>query len=190
MQGISKSEIEKEISGKGNFVKINYLTRFLKESGSMDVKKFIFLKLAEVYESIGMLKDAAKNYGNAGMISMRFSEKIRCFVKEAEIYIKAGDYEMADKAMRKAMGEANSLEKKEIRKTIMDFYREQATKYENGLKRAHASKIYEKLLRMNIGNREKREIREKLMKLYDKLNRRKDYLLLKKRLHGQNQESF
>lgn len=184
MQGISKSEIEKEISGKGDFVQIDYLTKFLKDSKSMDVKKFIFLKLAELYGNINMLKDSAKNYGNAAMVSIPFSEKIKYFVKEAETYIKADEYEMADKAMRKAIGEANSQEKKEIYKTVLNFYRRQAEKYENDLKRAHAVKIYEKLLQMNIRNSEKREIREKLLNLYDKLNKRKDYLMLKKRLYN------
>ncbi|MEX0921088.1 MAG: hypothetical protein WDZ62_02380 [Candidatus Pacearchaeota archaeon] len=182
MEVISKSQIEKEISGKGEFIKIDYLTRFLKKSTSIDVKKFIFLKLAESHEKIGMLKDAAKNYGNAGMVSIPFSQKINYFVKEAKTYIKVGDYESADNALKKALREANSKEKNELYLSIKDFYKKQAEKYEEELKRRHAVKIYEKLLYMKLDDSEKEEIMKKLLDLYDRLNQRKEYLSLKKRL--------
>lgn len=48
--GISKSEIEEELQRKGDFVQIDYLTRFLESRISRDVKRFIYLKLAELYE--------------------------------------------------------------------------------------------------------------------------------------------
>lgn len=186
MERISKSQIENDIEGKGNFVKIDYLTRFLKESSSTDIKKFIFLKLAETYENAGMTKESAKNYGNAGMASITFSDKMKYFVKEAETYIKAGDLELAEKAMRKAMSEANSVEKREIYLTVKDFLKKQAELYEKALKRGNAAKIYEKLLQMKVDEGEKKEFMEKLADLYDKLNRRKEYLALKEKLVGKS----
>ena len=180
--GMIKSEIEGELAGKGDFIQIDYLTRFLKEPLTMDMKKFVFLKLAELYEKISMLKEAAKNYDNAAMISILFSEKINHYMKEAELYIKADDFEKSDRAMKKAMSQANSTEKNEIYITVKDFYKRQAEIYEKNLKRAHAARFYEKLLEMKISDSERKEIREKLLEIYDKLGKRKEYLVLKKGL--------
>ena len=47
-RNMSKSEIEKEIEGKGDFVQIDYLTKLLKEKLPIDIKKFICLRLAEI----------------------------------------------------------------------------------------------------------------------------------------------
>jgi len=180
--GMTKSEIEEELADKGDFVQIDYLTNFLKENLTRDMKKFVFVKLAELYEKTGMLKEAAKNHNDAALISIPFSEKINHFVKEAELYIKAGDFEKADEAMKKAMSQANSVEKGEIYFTIKEFYKKEAEAYERDLKRAHAARVYEKLLEMKISDSERKEIREKLMDIYDRLGKTKEFLILKKEL--------
>ena len=177
-----KSEIEEELAGKGDFVKIDYLTQFLKEPLSTDIKKFVFIKLAELYEKIGMLEEAAKNYNNASIISIPFSEKMKYFVKEAELYIRAGNFGKADEAMKKAMSQANSIEKNDIYFSIKEFYKQEAEAYERKLKRVNAARIYEKLLEMKISESEKKAIKERLLDIYDKLGKRKEYLVLKKGL--------
>ncbi len=179
---MTKSEVEKELADKGDFVQIDYLTNFLKESMTRDMKKFVFIKLAELYEKTGMLKEAAKNHSDAALISIPFAEKINHYVKEAELYIKTGDFEKAEEARKKAMSEANSAEKDEIYLTIKDFYKKEAETYERGLKRAHAARFYEKLLEMRISDSERKEIKEKLMDIYEKLGKTKEYLILKKGL--------
>ncbi|HUW43803.1 MAG TPA: hypothetical protein VMV95_02500 [Bacillota bacterium] len=180
--GMTKSEIEGELAGKGDFVQIDSLTNFLNEPLSMGIKKFVFLKLAELYEKTSMLKEAAKNYNNAAMVSIPFSEKMKYFVKEAELYISAGDFEKAEGAQKKAISEANSIEREEIYFTIKEFYKKEAETYEKNLKRAHAARVYEKLLEIRISDLERKEIREKLMGIYDKLGKTKEYLILKKGL--------
>lgn len=178
---MTKSEIEKELAGKGDYVQIDYLTRFLKEPLSMDMKKFVYLKLGDIYEKINMLKDAAKNYDRAGMISITFAEKIRHFMKGAEVCIRAADFEKAEEAMKKAMVEANSVQKKEIYLTIKNLYKQQAEAFEKNSKKIHAVKAYEKLLEMRLSEGERKELKEKLLDLYEKLGRRKEYFLLKSR---------
>ena len=179
---MTKSEIGGKLADKGDFVQIDYLTNFLREPLSMDMKKFVFLKLAELYEKTSMLKEAAKNYNGAAMVSILFSEKVKHFVKEAELYIRAGDFEKADEARKKAMSEANSAEKGEIYFTIKNFYKKEAETYEKNLKKAHAARVYERLLEMKISDSERKEIREKLMDIYDRLGKTKEYLILKKGL--------
>ena len=179
--GMQKHEIEQELEGRGSFIQIDHLNQFLKEPLTMDMKKFVYLKLAGLYEKISMLTEAAKIYDNIGMISIAFTEKIKHFVKEAELYIKTGSFDRADEAMRKAMNQANSIEKENVYSSIKDFYKKQAEVYEKELKRNHAVAIYEKLLEMKISDMERREIKERLLELYEKLGKRKEYLFLEKR---------
>ena len=47
---MSKSEIEEVLNGKGDYVQMDYLAKFLEKPLSMDMKKFIYLKLANLYE--------------------------------------------------------------------------------------------------------------------------------------------
>jgi tetratricopeptide (TPR) repeat protein len=116
------------------------------------------------------------------MISIPFAEKIKYFVKEGELCIKAGNFQRADEAMKKAMAEANAIEKNDIYFTMKNFYKQQAETYERNLKRANAARVYEKLLEMKITDAERKEIKEKLLVIYDKLGKVKEYLILKKGL--------
>lgn len=168
---ISKSEIEKEIERKGDFVQIDYLTRLSKEKLPIDIKKFVCLKLAEIYERKFMLNDAAKMFDSIALVSVAFSEKIKNYVKEAELHIRAGDFDRSDESMKKAMNQANTIEKQDIYFTIKDFYKKQAERYEKEMKRAHAARIYEKLLEMNISDFEREDIKKKLLELYEKLGK-------------------
>ncbi|MBW6442561.1 hypothetical protein K0A97_02135 [Patescibacteria group bacterium] len=172
-KNMTKREIEKNLEGKGDYIQLDYLNRFLKESSSIDMKKFIFLKLAEVYEKIGMLSESAKNYGKAGTLSLTFSEKMKYYVKEAERYIMSNDFQKTEAAMKKAMNEANSIEKEEIYLTIKDFYKTQAEKFLEGNKLFHAVKIYEKLLEMNASEKEKEGFKEKISNINERLGGKK-----------------
>ena len=176
---MSKTEVEKELEGKGDFVKIDYLTRFLKESLSFDMKKFAYLKLAEIYERRCMENDAAKVYGFISNLSIPFTDKIKFHLKEAEMYIKAGMFDGADEAMKKALGNANASQKAEITFSLKDFYKRQALVYEKEKRRNQAVKIYEKLATMNITETEREEIKNKLLEMYEKLGKIKEYMMLK-----------
>lgn len=177
---MSKHEIEKELEGKGDFVKIDYLTRLLSQDPSLHIKKFIYHRLKNIYEEKNMFIDAAKMYDGLADLSIGFSEKVKYLVEETEMFIKAGRFEDADNSMRKAMIEANMTERTEIYWEIKNFYKKQAEIYENDLKRNHAAKIYEKLLEMKITDLERRKIKTKLLELYEKLGKFKEHSILEK----------
>mgnify|MGYP001580822667 CR=1 FL=1 len=181
-KGMRKEEIEKALEGKGDFVRIDHLSSFLNENLSADIRKFVCLKLAEIYEKKSMFTEAAKMYDTAAICAISFSDKIKYYVKETELLIKGGVFQRADEAMRKAMTDANASERAEVYFVLKDFYKRQAEIYEKELRRNNAVKIYEKLLEMNISDTERREIKEKLLKLYEKLGKIKEYCILKKGL--------
>ena len=168
---MNKQEIRDELGGKGDFIRIDYLNRFLRENPAIDMKRFAYLNLAETYDKIGMFIEAAKMFNNLAVLSIAFSEKIKNHLREAELYIKAGEFERVDEAMKKAMSEANASERAEIYFSVKWFYKKQADIYESELKRNNAARIYEKLLIMNLADSEREEIKEKLIGLYEKLAR-------------------
>jgi len=180
---MSKHEIEKELEKKGKFVQISYLTNFLKEELTFETKKFVFFKLANLYESIGMFKDAARMYHNIALISIIFTEKIKNHMKEAELFLRTGDFEKVNEAIKKALNQGNASEKAEIFFNLKTMYKNQAEIFEKSLKRNQARKIYERLLEFNISESEKIEIKKKLLPLYEKLGKLKEYFILKKSLN-------
>ena len=178
---MSKSEIENELLGKGDFVQIDYLTKFLEENIPLNMKRFAWLKLAGIYEKKNLFSEAGKMFDNIALNSVAFSEKIKNYIKEAELYIKAGMFEKSDMAMTKAMNQTNTNEKQNIYFTVKNLYKKQAENYEAEGKKNHAVRIYEKVLEMNINDLERHEIKEKLFFLYEKLGKFKELAGLKNR---------
>lgn len=177
---MSRSEIDRFLEGKGDFIQIDLLTNFIKTKPPLLMKKYAYTKLAQIYQNKKMFKDSAKMYENLGVISTAFSDKVKYFLIASEFYIKDGAFDQADSTMNQAMKEANSYERGEIYHSIKRFYKNQAQEYESQDKRNQASKIYEKLLSMQISPQEEKEIRKKLMELYEKLGKFKEYNILKK----------
>ena len=93
-------------------------------------------------------------------------------------------YHQVDEALKKAMHDANAPERAEIFITIKEFYRKQAEIFEFNRKKNHAAKIYEKLLAMDISNIEKKELKARLLGLYENLGMIKEYMALKR--EGEN----
>lgn len=176
---MTKTDIDEALKGKGDYVKIDYLDRFLKGNPPLEKKKYAYQKLAEVYEQRGMFVDAAKCWNSIAIFSLTFAEKIKNYIKEAELYIKAGKFHESDEAVKKAIGEANSSERENVKRSVKEFYKRQAEAYEKDNRRSHAVKIYEKMLLMNPPQSERDEIKVKLMKLYESTGRLRDYFKLK-----------
>jgi tetratricopeptide (TPR) repeat protein len=174
-----KPEIEEFLSGRDTFVQMDYLNRYLKLMPPIDMRKFAYLKIAEICLEREMFSDAARAFHNAYTSSLTFSEKLEIGLKEAKAHILAQKYEDSDRALRRAMSEANSKEKKKLFLSIVEFYKKEGEKLINSNKREKASKLYEKLIRMKIEDSEKLEVKEILLDLYDRLGKRKEYNFLK-----------
>jgi len=174
-----KKDVEEVLKDRGDFIQIDYLTNYLKIMPPLEMRKFASLKLAEIYFRKEMYVDAAKMFKNIGMNCLTFKDKQKYYSKEAKTYVLAGKFEESDKALKRALAEGNSREKKEIYERIVVFYEEIGKKLMNKLKREKASKLYEKLFRMKLNDEEKEEIKERLLDLYDKLGKRKEYDFLK-----------
>jgi len=179
---MSKSDMENVLNEKGEFIQIDIINKFLDSSSGLkrDTKKFLFLRLAEIYERRLMISEAAKMYDNLGILVISYFEKIKYFLKEAKLLISKGEFNRAEEAMKKAITQASSVERENIYFEVKHFYKEQAREHEEKMRRAHAVRIYEKLLEMRLDSLERKEIKEKLLGLYDKLGEIRKYESLKK----------
>ncbi len=177
---MSKEEIREILKDQGDFVQIDNLTKFLDTRPAIDIKRFIFKRLTELYENAGMFSDAGINAENSAEASVTYVDKIKLFMKATELFVKASNFERADYSMKKALHNANESEKGPLYSQIKEFYKKQAQAYEKDHKRAHAVKFYEKLLTMTLFDEEKQEIKNRLLDLYQKLGQFSDYHMLKK----------
>ena len=178
---MSRSEIERELKGKGDFVQIDYLTRFIAQKPPLHEKKYAFMKLIEIYEAKKMFNDIAKIYSNLVILATSPQERIDCLIKETKSYIQGGRFEEADTIMRKAMDEVTIIKKADIYEDIKNFYKKQAEVFEKESKRNHSIKVYEKLLSMKISDAERDDAKAKLLNLYEKLGKFRESSALERR---------
>lgn len=174
-----KKDVEEFLKGKGDYIQINHLERYLKIMPPMGMRKFAYEKLAEIYLKKEMFNDAAKMLKNVALSSVTFREKRIFYLKEAKAYILGMKFDESDMALKRAMVESNSREKKELQEKIIEFYKKQITELESKGKKEKCIKYYEKLIKMEISPEDKEDIREKLLVLYDKLGMTKEYEFLK-----------
>ncbi len=170
LKGMTKSEIESEVSKSGDYVKIDNLTRFLKTNSDLpiEIKKFIYQKLAEIYGTRNMFFDSALSYQKNAELCVLHDEKIKNLLKSVEGHIKGNCLDDAERIAIRCLQEAtNSKEKIEIRKNLKEFYLKEAERSFKEKRRSSTIKIYERMLEMqSVSVQEKTEIKDKLLKLY------------------------
>lgn len=175
--------MENKLKTMSDFLKMEYLEECAKQNIDMNIKRFCSQELVKLYSGRNMFSEAAKNMSSVADIAITYKEKIQSYMAEVELWIKSGDYDMAEEAFTKALACGNAREKEEMKKTVKDIYLKQALLYEKANKNSHVLKIYEKLLHM-ADDKEKLEIKKKILPLYGKLGRIRDYTLLKGQIEG------
>lgn len=176
---MKKHEIDAYLKEKGEFIQIDYLDRYLKDSPPIDMKKFAYLKLARIYLNRRMFENAALMFKNAAINSPKFKDQRDNYTKEAKCYIRAGRFDEVKNAMKKAFAESNNEERRVVYDEITGYFKKVGYEYvENGLP-GKGIVLFERLIRMKLTIEDKKEIKEKLLELYDKLGKRKEYDFLK-----------
>lgn len=174
-----KKELEDEIQGKGDFIQIDYLNRFLKLMPPTDMRRFALLKLAEIYDRKEMYRDAAQAYESISIFSLTFSEKISYLVLEAKELAKGAHFDEADRAIRRAFTDTNATQKASVIAELKTFYKQQGDLLLRTNKTSKAALFYERLLRMDLKSSEKEEVKSGLIKIYEKLGKMDEVRLLK-----------
>ena len=176
----SRSAIEANLAKMGDYVKIDYLTRALKQGLDIETKKIVMLKLAAIYDERRMPLEGAKLMRNVAELEATDNSRTNVFLKSAEMYVKANAFIEADISFSKAGINTNDAQKEQIKAKRRELYLAQAKLLVKKERRAQAIKVYEKLVTMNFSPIEKKEIQQQLLDLYEKLGKMNDYFALKK----------
>ena len=176
---ITKTEIERAVNGKDDFVKIDYLNRYLNQVDNFELKKFILLNLAVIHESKNMLPAAIRNITAAADIAITYKEKIELHMKIAELYIKARNFPMAENALKQAMYFAPEMEKLRLKSKYVDIFLKVAKDFETNNKLRQAIEIYEQILSSGLTEEKKMEVKNKLLEYYNKRGMIREYNKLK-----------
>ena len=177
----TRREVEEKIKTLGAFVKMDYLTSCLKQPIDFDTRRFVLLKLAELYKEKKMFFEAGKMMHNAAPINTTIMEKINDYVHSGELFLKSGNFEHADIAFDKAIGSCEiERQRTYIKDKKINFYKQQAKFYLQNEKRQSAAHAYEKLLSLNLAESEKKEAQETLLELYQKLGKIREFYALKR----------
>ncbi len=182
IEEFTRRAIEEEISNKGEYVKIGYLSNCLKRNLDFDARRFVLTTLSALYEDKKMFADAGKMINFAAEINTTFNGKIQDYLKSAELFIKSANYDLAELAIKKALTSANLSQKNEIKKRYKEMYNVQVREYLSKDKRKNAAEAYEMLLKLDLNESERLEVRSKLLPLYESLGRVREFINLRKSL--------
>ena len=136
---------------KTDLIKMEYLESVLKTAGiSMDVKKFAFSTLAELYNKRLMFEKAARAMYGKAWFDITYREKIDSYLRAAEFFVKAGNIPSADDMFLRAMREANTEQQQKIALAKKNIYLAAAMEQEKKGRMANSSKFYTHLLTLKL----------------------------------------
>ncbi len=181
---VTRRDVEARLAVVGDYVKMDYLQACLKKPLDFDTKRFVLVKLSEVYEARKMFLEAGKMIRIAADINTTFDGKIKDFVKSMELLVKGGNFDEADISFNKALAMANERQKLEIKIKRKDMLKRQADEYMKKDRRKNAMDVYEKMQEIDLTAQEKKDVRDKLLYLYEKLGKIKDYMNLKNNVNS------
>ena len=164
-------EIELRLSGMNTVLnKINYLESAIKLAGfNFEIKRFLWGKLSEFYFEGKMFERAANAMSNMASLEIMSKDKFDSYITAAELYSKVGRVEDADEMFARSGRDLDSVGKRKVKLARKNIYLIASKELENKGKKASAVKFYEKLIKMNLEEVEKDEIKEKLISTYNSL---------------------
>jgi len=176
-----REEIEAKLNTMSDFVKMEYLESCLKTNPDINVCKFCYKKLSELYEDKIMYPEASKYMAKFRELCVGTNEKVAAVVKEAELLVKAGQYVPADYLYKNAITLSDSAGKFEIKRKMVEFYKKEAERFEKSGRITGALRVYERLVNL-LADAERTEVKRKMLNIYQKLGMIKEYIKLKTEL--------
>ncbi len=178
----SKDEIVNKAEKMSDFLKMEYLELCSERLKEIEILKYCYSQLVNLYEKRVMYSDALKYLAKLQSLAVGPMEKFQLCEKEIEILIKAGNYEQVMTSYKEAIKSTNETGSLNLKRKIIKLYREQANKFELGSKYSSLSKLYERLIPW-LTDTEKNEIMNRLFVVYKKLGKVRESIELEKRIH-------
>jgi len=164
------AEIEERLSKMSTSLnKIAYLESAVKGNFTYDIKRNLWARLAALYEESKMIDKAVKAILNKAGVDISKNDRIESFIKAAELYAKSGKLDEAEDIFKKISKDEGSVQRERVKLAMKNIYSLLAQEAEKKGKRTAAVKYYEKLIKMNLEDFEKAQIKEKLAEYYKSL---------------------
>jgi hypothetical protein len=164
-----------------DLTKMEYLESVLKTDATMDVKKFAYLTLTELYEKKLMFDKAAKVISAKAGYDSTFREKIDSYLRAGELFAKSGNIVLADDMFVRASREGNSEQQAKTSIARKNIFLTVASDLEKRGRMSHAVKFYEHLLSLKLDELEKSLIKKKLVDYYKRVGRFNDARIVETR---------
>src|SRR3989344_670373 len=177
----TREEIKKKAETMSDFLRMEYLELVSAKNTNPEILKYCYLELSMLYEKNIMYIEAIKYLKKYEEITTVRKDLTEAYIKEAELLIKGGLYERMDSLYKKAIENLKEMEKFELKRRLVDLYKEEISKLEKKDKNMQALKAYEKLMAW-LNDDEKLEVKKKLYVLYRKLGKVRESLLLGREL--------
>ena len=173
-------EIENKLASMNTALnKINYLESALKETRfSFEIKRFLWGRISLLYSERKMFERAAKASSNKAAVEISTKNKIDSYIMAAELYSKIGKVNDAEDMFVRASRDGSSEERRKIKLARKNIYLISAKDLESQGKKASAVKFYERLIKMDLEEIEKNEIRDRLIDIYNALGMFREARLL------------
>ena len=176
----NRKEVEEKLKTVGDYVKMDYLQRCLRQTLDFDTRRFVLLTLSEIYEKRGMFLESGKLLRHASEINPTEMGKKQELVKSAELFVKGNNFDEADTSFKKALIIAGATEKRNLDISRKNMYRKYADECLAKGKRRQAVDTYERLLTIDLDAGEKEDIKKNLIILYEKLGKIREFYNLKR----------
>jgi len=161
-----KEEILRKLNAfLGDEKRIEFLEDLLKKQIDKETKKFVCVKLAELYEKKNILNIELQYLIFAENLEDKYSEKLPLLMKIAQIYVKLFDFMNAEDFFKRAMEVAPINDIDRLEDAYLNFYIEEARAYELKKRYRKAIKFYEFIANKGIN---RTAMLEKAAELYDK----------------------
>lgn len=159
--------------------KISYLESALNIAGfSFEIKRFLYGELAKLYEDRRMFERAGKSMANKAGTEISIRDKIESCINAADFFSRAGKIHDAEDMFIRAARDAEPEQKQKVKLARKNIYMSSAKELESKARKASAVKFYEKLIKMNLEEIEKQEIKKKLLSTYKALGMFREAKLL------------
>jgi tetratricopeptide (TPR) repeat protein len=181
----TKREIENKSNTMSDFLRMEYLENCTKKFTDSEILRFCYFELSKLYEAKHMYTESLKYLARLKEVSFLEKEKINCMIKEIELLIKSGVYDRADACYKELLKHVSERERFEIKRKIIEFYKNEAQNFERSSRVSGTLKVYEKLVHYLVDN-EKNEIRKKMLVLYKKLGKIRESIELERQLSNED----
>ncbi len=137
----------------------------------IDVKKFLFSNLVELYERKLMFDKAAKAMFLKAGYDVTYREKVESYLRSAEYYAKGNNLISAEDMFLRALREGNSEQRAKVELTRKNIYLSLAADLERKGRAVYAAKFYEHLLTLKLDDLEKESVKAKLKIYYTRFGK-------------------